>query len=64
MKCLARLPSRVLYLLPRVLLLALFLTYVTFMLLSSYEWFRPVEVAVQGAVAKLVRGTAGLWSRL
>lgn len=64
MKYLARLPSRVLYLLPRVLLLALFLTYVTFMLLSPYEWFRPVEVAVQGALAKLVRGTAGLWSRL
>ncbi|BBA69954.1 hypothetical protein YM18_1414 [Geobacter sulfurreducens] len=63
-KCLARLPSRVLYLLPRLLLLALFLTYVAFMLLSSCEWFHPVEAAAQEMVIKLQRGAAGLWSRL
>jgi hypothetical protein len=52
-----------LYLLPRMVLLALFLTYVSFMFLSTYEWFRPIEAAAQGMFVKVVRLLAGLWSR-
>lgn len=44
MKALVRLPSRLVYVLPRVLLLGLFLIYVSFMLFSSYDWFGDVAL--------------------
>lgn len=63
MKDLVRLPDRFLYVLPRVLLLSLFLAYVAFMLFSSFAWFKPFEAAVHdwflrlaAFVGKLARG--------
>lgn len=52
-KVLARLPDRLLYVMPRVLLLSLFVGYVSFMFFSSCGWFKPLEQAVHGAFFRL-----------
>ncbi|AJE03447.1 hypothetical protein [Geobacter pickeringii] len=52
-KVLARLPDRLLYVMPRALLLSLFIGYVSFMFFSSCAWFKPLEEAVHGAFFRL-----------
>ncbi|WP_298440029.1 hypothetical protein [Geobacter sp.] len=54
MKYLVRLPERLLYVMPRVLLLSLFVGYVSFMFFSSCDWFKPFEQAVHGLFLRLV----------
>jgi len=51
-KALLRLPNRLAYLLPRVVLLGLFLMYVSFMLFSSYDWFGTAADVFRGAALR------------
>lgn|GEM_PF-5944456 len=61
MKALVRLPSRIVYVLPRVFLLGLFLMYVSFMLFSSYDWFGQVALVCRTVVFRFFAIMANLF---